>query len=72
MRVTLDRRTNTLHIGFTEYGDGDVARDYELVEHDVRGDFAFLFDKKGVILGIEVKFASQAFPPDFLAEAESA
>ena len=41
-----------------------------LVEHDLRGDFSFLLNKKGVLLGIEVKFASSVFPQEFLDEAE--
>ncbi len=55
---------------FTEYADGDVAREYEVVEHDVRGDFSLLFNKRGVVLGIEVKFASSAFPLDFLVTVD--
>jgi hypothetical protein len=70
MRVTLDRQTDTIHLYFTSYEDADVAREYMVVEHDVRGDFALVFDKRGVVLGIEVNFASSAFPQEFLAEAE--
>jgi uncharacterized protein YuzE len=70
MRITHDRRTNTVYIYLTDYDDGDVARWYVLVEHDVKGDFTFDFDKSGRLLGIEVKFAAQGLPPDFLEEAE--
>jgi uncharacterized protein YuzE len=70
MKVTLDRRADVLRIAFTDYDDAHVAREHSLVEHDVRGDFAFLLDKRGVMLGIEVKFASSALPPEFLDEAE--
>lgn len=70
VRVTHDRRTNTVYIYLTEYEDADVARWYTLVEHDVQGDFWFEFDKSGRLLGIEVKFAAQGLPPDVLEEAE--
>jgi hypothetical protein len=66
MRVSLDRRENIVRIRFTDYSDADVARIYDVVEHDVQGDFSLLFNKKGVVLGIEVKFASMAFPTEFL------
>ena len=62
MRASLNRSENIVRIHFADYSDADVAREYEVVEHDVQGDFALLFDKKGVVLGIEVKFASMAFP----------
>ena len=51
MRVTHDRRSDVLRIEFARYYDGDIAREYMLVEHDVRGDFSFLLNKKGVLLG---------------------
>jgi hypothetical protein len=72
MRVTLNRHEDTLRIALTEYEDADIARQYMLVEHDVRGDFTFLLNKKGVLLAIEVKFASSALPEEFLNEAELA
>jgi len=49
-----------------------VAGHYILLEHDVRGDFKFEFDKKGRLLGIEVKFAASALPTGFLDNAERA
>jgi hypothetical protein len=70
MRVTLNRREDTLRIAFTDYDDADIARQYMLVEHDVRGDFTFLLSTRGVLLGVDVKFASSAFPEEFLNEAE--
>jgi hypothetical protein len=70
VRITLDRRKNTAHLHFAEYDDADVARCYHLGEHDVRGDFRFDIDKSGRLLGIEVKFAAEAFPQGFLDEAE--
>jgi hypothetical protein len=41
-----------------------------LVEHDVEGEFRFDFDKKGRLLGFEVRFASQGVPADLLDAAE--
>jgi hypothetical protein len=70
MRVSLNRREDVVRIRFTEFSDADVAREYEVVEHNVRGDFALLFDTKGVVLGIDVKFASIAFPAGFLDSVE--
>jgi len=45
-RVSLNRRDNIARISFTDYDDADIAREYEVVEHDVRGDFSLLFDKR--------------------------
>ncbi|MBA3365172.1 MAG: hypothetical protein H0U03_05220 [Actinobacteria bacterium] len=72
MRVTLNRRTDTVCIYLTEYEDADVARQSSLVAHDIRGDFFFDLDKRGVLLGIQVKFAASGLPSDFLEAAEPA
>jgi uncharacterized protein YuzE len=58
VRVTLNGRKDTAHIYLKDFKDEEVAHHYILVEHDVAGDFKFEFDKKGRLLGIEVKFAS--------------
>jgi len=70
VRVTLNRQKNIAYFRLTEYNDADVARLYSLVKHDVEGEFTFEFDKKGRLLGFEVKFASQGLPQNLLAEAE--
>jgi hypothetical protein len=70
VRVTLDRQTDTLCVSFTEYDDSDIAREYSLGEHDVRGDFYFHLNKRGVLLGFEAQFASSGLPPELLDEAE--
>jgi uncharacterized protein YuzE len=70
VRVTLNGRKDTAHIYLKDFKEEEVARHYILVEHDVAGDFKFEFDKKGRLLGIEVKFASSALPPGFLDDAE--
>ena len=70
MRVTHNRRTDTAYIYLTDYDDSDVARWDGLAGHLIGGDFTFDFDKSGRLLGIEVKFAAQGLPPDFLEEAE--
>ncbi|HEY8408966.1 MAG TPA: DUF2283 domain-containing protein [Gaiellaceae bacterium] len=70
MRVTVNRATNTAHIRLTEYEDGDVARWRGLADHEIGGEFVFEFDKGGRLLGIEVKFAAEGLPPDFLDDAE--
>lgn len=46
--MSLDRRDDIARIRFTDYDDVDIAREYEVVEHDVRGDFSLLFEGKGV------------------------
>ena len=66
MRVSYDRAKNTARILLTEYTDEDVARWKMLAEHDIEGEFTFDFDKGGKLLGVEVKFASQGLPADFL------
>jgi uncharacterized protein YuzE len=70
VRVTYDGRSDTAYIHFTEFNDGDAVRQDELVEHDVRGEFSFDFDRSGRLLGIRVAFASQALPREVLDEAE--
>jgi uncharacterized protein YuzE len=72
MRVIYDRSGNSVRILLTEYEDADVARWKGLVEHDVEGEFTFDFDKGGRLLGIEVRFASQGLPADFLDSADPA
>ena len=72
MRVVYDRTTNLARIALTDYADEDVARWKLLVEHDIEGEFTFDFDKGGRLLGIEVKFASQGLPADFLDAADEA
>ena len=72
MRVSYDRSQNTVRVALTDYSDGDVARWKALVEHDVEGEFTFDFDKGGLLLGFEVKFASQGLPQDFLESADQA
>ena len=70
MRITLSGRANTAYILFTEYTDGDVARSKFLADDDINGEFTFDFDQGGRLLGIEVKFASAAFPPGVLEDAD--
>jgi uncharacterized protein YuzE len=70
VRVTVNRQKNIAYFHLTEYDDADVARLYSLVEHDIEGEFTFDFDKKGRLLGFEVKFASQGLPSDLLEGAE--
>ena len=71
MKVTYDRTKNTARIRLTDYSDEDVARWKTLVEHDIEGEFTFAFDKGGRLLGLEVKFASQGLPADFLEAADA-
>jgi uncharacterized protein YuzE len=71
VRVSYDRTENTARIRLTDYADADVARWKTLVEHDVEGEFTFDFDKSGKLLGVEVKFASQGLPADFLEAADA-
>jgi uncharacterized protein YuzE len=71
VRVSLNRQKNVAYFELTEYDDADVARWYPLVEHDVEGEFRFDFDKKGRLLGFEVRFASQGLPADLLDAAET-
>lgn len=70
MRVRLNPRTNAAHILFTEYTDADVARWKFLADGDINGEFTFNFDQGGRLLGIEVKFASAAFPPGVLVDVD--
>jgi len=67
----MNRQTNTARIELTEYNDADVARWKELVAHDIEGEFSFDFDKGGRLLGIEIRFASQGLPAEFIDEAQS-
>ena len=53
MRVSLNRREIIVRIRFANYSDANVAREYEIVEHDVQSDFSLLFDKKSVVLSIK-------------------
>lgn len=69
-RVTYDRTKNIARILLTDYTDEDVARWKGLAEHDIEGEFTFGFDKGGRLLGVEVRFASQGLPPDFLDDAD--
>jgi uncharacterized protein YuzE len=70
MRVTYDGRTDTAYIFLTDFEDAEAARQHFLVAHDVKGDFTFDFDRRGCLLGIEVKFAAGAVPAEILESAE--
>jgi uncharacterized protein YuzE len=71
MRVSLNRQKNIAYFELTEHDDADVARSRILAEHDIEGEFRFDFDKKGRLLGFEVKFAAQGLPTDLLDSAET-
>jgi hypothetical protein len=71
VRVSLNRQKNVAYFELTQYEDADVARCYPLVKHDVESEFRFDFDKKGRLLGFEVRFASQGLPADLLDAAET-
>jgi uncharacterized protein YuzE len=71
MRVSVNRQKNVAYIELADYQDVDVARYFDVVEHDIAGEFRFDLDKSGRLLGIEVRFAAEGLPPDLLEVAET-
>ena len=70
MRVSVNRQRNVAYIELTNYEDADVARYFDVVEHNISGEFRFDLDKSGRLLGLEVRFAAEGLPPDLLEAAE--
>ncbi len=70
MRIAYNGKTDTGYIRLTDYEDGDVARWRLLADDEIGGMFTFDFDKAGRLLGIEIKLASWAVPPEFWEDAE--